>query len=815
MNPPSPPANPVPPPRWPVLSSYRLVAGLITAVLLVSGAAMSYLAQRQSQLLDGSQTYRSQYGPWSAFELEGEALRLGRAISQYLAHPQPDQLDKLLLRQDILVSRLLLIEQGALSSHAPALSSRKDLLQQVRALTKRIDEALASANQVPPKPPDPAALRQVQQQLDDLSDPLHNMSLDSHLDVTSLSESIRLKLRQAQHLAVGLAVLQGVLLLSMAGIALHKLHQLHQRRNLEQLAEERQAARLVAEQATRAKSAFLANMSHELRTPFHGLLGMLALVERSGLNPQQADHVRTAQGSARHLLNILNDILDHSKLESGHLSISPGTVNLGTLLDEVQRLMRPLAQDKGLALLIERDPLLPTLVQADGTRLKQILFNLLGNAIKFTDRGRVVLRALAQPPDTPGGQALLCLQVQDSGPGMDEDTVARLFMRFQQGDDSISRQHGGTGLGLEISRSLARLMAGDIRVHSSPGKGSCFTLMLPLMKTAEPEPANPATTASQLASATRIDEATLAGLRVLVSEDHDVNRKYLAALFDNLNVQAVFCDHGQDALAEAARTRFDLVLLDLHTPVMDGLQAARAIRQLPGAAGLVPIIAVTADAFDESRQKALDAGMNDFLPKPVLPADLLAMMHRHTDGQPRAAAEAAAAAAVAMATATATAPAAPPTPAKPYPPPPTRRQAWFDSNSADASALQPWIDTPLLGRLAGSLSLDRYRAISRRLLDDEPGNCQRLCAALQAGDMATVASEAHALKGAAATLAFGALSRLAAEVEQMAKQQTAAGATGSTIATRTAASDLPQQLARQLADTRQAVDRLLGDLVGA
>jgi hypothetical protein len=245
------------------------------------------------------------------------------------------------------------------------------------------------------------------------------------------------------------------------------------------------------------------------------------------------------------------------------------------------------------------DDAVPAHALLDATRVRQVLFNLLSNAIKFTAAGRIGLEL------TRSGDAL-AFSVSDTGIGMDGATRARLFQRFSQGDESTSRRYGGTGLGLEISRELARLMGGDIEVQSEPGRGSRFTLRLPL---AEAEAAAAAPAPAPAPSGAR--------LRLLVAEDNEVNREVLAAMIGALGHEATFARDGQDALDAAREREFDLVLMDLHMPRLDGLDATRAIRSLPGAAAAVPIVALTADAFDETRARCTAAGMNGFLSKPV------------------------------------------------------------------------------------------------------------------------------------------------------------------------------------------------------
>jgi CheY-like chemotaxis protein len=284
------------------------------------------------------------------------------------------------------------------------------------------------------------------------------------------------------------------------------------------------------------------------------------------------------------------------------------------LVADVQALMMPAAQAKALQLSTRVDPALPSHLRLDGTRLRQVVFNLLSNAIKFTDRGSVGLDVRAE-------DGRLLVAVSDTGIGMDEATVARLFQRFSRGDETASRRHGGTGLGLEISRSLARLMGGDIDVASAPGQGSRFLLRLPL---------TPAPAAAELDGGVPTPAAAAArGLRLLVAEDNPVNREVLAAMLAHLGHEPAFAVDGHAALEAARRARFDVVLMDLHMPGLDGFAATREIRALGGANARMPIVALTADAFADTRTRCLEVGMSDFITKPVALDALAVVLARH------------------------------------------------------------------------------------------------------------------------------------------------------------------------------------------
>jgi len=580
------------------------VVGVLALVLL----AVGYVQWRQFKLLDAATHFQNDALGWSFSQLESEQLRLRNELQLYVDDPVRTDVDKVQLRYDIFVSRVSLVDHERAAGIMHDQPAYQPAMAQVRAFVKDADRYLGETPATPLTPTSGAELLGL---LDALNVPLHDLSLGaSHLLYQRATERNN-AVRQQSELSIALTLFQCMLLLALAVIVLRQLRALTQRRrSLEALAENLHGARQDAEAASRSKSAFLANMSHEIRTPFHGLLGMMSLLQEGGLSPQQAVYLDTARESAQHLLTILNDILDISQLESGRLHVAPQTVDLPQLIAQVDALMRVQAQSKGLTLEVEVEPDVPRWVRADPTRVKQILFNLLSNALKFTSIGTIRLR-VANAENDPAGH--IDFSVADPGIGMDEATLARLFQRFMQGDQSPSRRASGTGLGLQISRDLARLMGGDIMVRSTPGVGSTFTASLPL-----PSASPPALAAD---AAIEPHVTPLRPLRVLVAEDHPVNRAYLEAVLDKLGHHAVFAADGDGAVraveAQPAGADFDVVLMDLHMPGMDGFAAARTIRAMPSPRGRVPIVALTADAFQASRHLAREAGMDGFLIKPA------------------------------------------------------------------------------------------------------------------------------------------------------------------------------------------------------
>jgi PAS domain S-box-containing protein len=363
------------------------------------------------------------------------------------------------------------------------------------------------------------------------------------------------------------------------------------------------AARRTAEAATAAKSAFLASVSHEIRTPMNGIVGVLHLLKSERLSASGRALLDEALACSGMLGELINDVLDLSKIEAGRLELHPEPADPAAALDGVLGLLKSQADAKGLTLAAAVQPDLGW-VSVDPTRLRQCLFNLIGNAVKFTTDGGVQV-SLARV-----GPTRLACRIKDTGPGITEADQARLFGRFEQTDEGVAR--GGAGLGLAISRSLAQLMGGDIRVESTPGEGATFTFEFEAPSIAAPaeDPAAVATGA-------------LEGLRVLLVDDNPTNRMVGARILEALGATAVACDDGASAV-EAVSAGFDVVLMDINMPGMDGMEATRIIRALPGPAASAPIIALTANVMTHQRQSYLAAGMDGVVAKPFSPASLLA-----------------------------------------------------------------------------------------------------------------------------------------------------------------------------------------------
>jgi TMAO reductase system sensor TorS len=489
-----------------------------------------------------------------------------------------------------------------------------------------------------------------------------------------------------------------------------------------------------AKLASQAKSEFLANMSHEIRTPMNGVLGMLELLSRGMLGEEQRRLATTAQRSAESLLEIINDILDVSKIESGKLSVEHADMDLRSIVATVAETFSTRAREKGLDLRTTVEAAVPAVVAGDPVRVRQVLLNLVGNAVKFTDRGRVHV-TLRCESDGPEGSCV-AFEVRDTGIGISEQDRSRLFQSFHQADQSTTRRYGGSGLGLAISKALVELMSGSIGVESEPGKGSTFWFRLPFRCT-EAERV-------ELAAVPPADCSGIGrGLRILVVEDNPVNLEIAQAFLEAMGAQVKTATDGDEAVEAVDREAFDVVFMDCMMPRTDGYQATEAIRrgEVDSLRTRMPIIALTAAATTDERERCFAAGMDDFVPKPMRPQDLAAALHRWCP-RPSGASPAEAPAAV---------------------------QAWCEASELNSETIE------LLRAVKvhdGETLLTRAAA---RYLASAPGILAELRMSGQAGDLGTLHARLHSLKSSSGMLGATRLFELCQTLERDAKTGAVSG----------------------------------------
>ena len=550
---------------------------------------------------------------WSFHQLNNEYLRLRRQIT--LAAHATEEHDAARQRYEIFASRLNVVDSGVYRRLFSGKPFYENALTATRDFIIAADTMLDGGMELTP-----GMISSLDRRLETLS-PIYQEMLIS-LNSWNADYSIHRwqELRNLQDVTLAAILLQTLLAAAFAAIATWQILALRRsHRRMAQMTESLELARQEADSANQAKSIFLANISHEIRTPMNGVIGLLGLLHDSRLEAAQREYVNVALRSAENLLALVNDVLDYSKLEFRRLEIEEEDFKPAELMDDVIMLLAPRASEVGNVINRHIASDLAPWLRGDPMRIRQILVNLLGNAIKFTHDGVIDIHLYSHPD--PKGGVILKGEVSDTGVGIAPENLDRLFQRFSQVDASPTRRFTGAGLGLAICRELCELMGGDISVRSAPGAGSTFTFRVRCAVNAAPH----ATEEKEPTPPLHIIKTMM---RVLVVDDVATNRMLLGALLRKEGHAPFFANDGREAVRAMSRDPFDLVLMDVQMPVMDGVSATQAIRALDNAAAATPIVAVTANRDADDRDRYLAAGMNGYLGKPVRRGALLETLAR-------------------------------------------------------------------------------------------------------------------------------------------------------------------------------------------
>ncbi|HWU62919.1 MAG TPA: ATP-binding protein [Ensifer sp.] len=592
-----------------ILRRASLRAAVLQAFSVVLLVILIFLYKDMSDRQASLQNGIHENAIWAVFQLDREAHQLESETRLALAVPAAldrASLKALAQRYDILYSRADLMGQGRFQDFFTQNADIGQISTNVRLIIRALDPLFSGLE----KSTDPQEkLAATVGQIKSLHAETNKLLLVSNTIVSDNRAVARDELIQLQKTS-GVYVL--LLTLSVGFLIFTLRRQLKAVREaglgFEAMANDLASAYNAADAGNRAKSQFMATMGHEIRTPLNAILGTAELLELSDISTDVRGNIQTIRSSGEALLEILNEILDYSKIEYGKLEIEMRPVNLAELSRTVIDIMASRAKERRNALVLDMpDRLQHPWIKSDPTRLRQIILNLVSNAIKFTDNGTVTLRV--RELSGSNGRQSLRIEVQDTGIGIDEAGRRKLFKPFSQVDASISRRFGGTGLGLTISKEIAERLGGRMGVESEMGRGSMFWLEMRVEATEAPDAAPPYERPTGF--------APLGSLKVLLVEDNKVNQQLALRFLERLGQKADLAVHGREAVEAAATKRYDLILMDMQMPVMDGIEAARAIRGGDGPSRQSPIIAMTANASDDDRDACLKAGMDGFEPKPI------------------------------------------------------------------------------------------------------------------------------------------------------------------------------------------------------
>ena len=596
------------------------VFALVLIVLLAS--IYGDISSRYSALQDGVR----ENAMWSVYQLDREARTLKETLDDIVGQKkyEREKLNFLALNFNILYSRITTLEDShfekKFSADQRVVGLMSDVKRTVHGATPLFDDVDAG------KPISPASLAILHYEIGILVRKCGDLLAYTNSTLSSDRADERseiLYLERKSLILIGLLVFSVVILILMLRLQLRSLRSAG--KSLESMAERVNLAYQAAEDGNRAKSQFMATMGHEIRTPLNAILGMVEVLELSPLSPDVEAGIKTIHRSGEALLDIINEILDFSKIEHGNLELECRRVDVRAMAESAVEIMQGRAVESGNEILLDMPAeLLVPCILSDPTRIRQIILNLMSNALKFTSKGTVTLRLRESQVGT---QPLLRIEIEDNGIGIDRVGVEKLFQPFSQVDASITRKYGGTGLGLTICKRIVERLGGKIGVETTIGKGSTFWFEIsvqPAIGEAAPELAAP-------------EVGKLPKLRVLLVDDNAVNRQVAGRMLEHLGQEVVVAGDGQEAVEITARERFDLILMDMQMPVMDGIEATALIRGRRDAASKTPIIAMTANASEADQRRCADAGMSGFRSKPVSIVVLRALLAEFAPGEPRSA----------------------------------------------------------------------------------------------------------------------------------------------------------------------------------
>jgi signal transduction histidine kinase/DNA-binding NarL/FixJ family response regulator/HPt (histidine-containing phosphotransfer) domain-containing protein len=709
----------------------RYLIALSLGLMVALVGAFFHLSSRQKSMEDSIR----EDALWAVYQLDREARTLSEKLANARETSDSATLNGLTIRYDILYSRLSILDNG---KYAPYFEQN----DRVNAHRARIDSIVFGIEPffndlARGKALDAATLEAIRKDLPELLQVTNDLLVFTNTSVTAARADARVSIMRLQNLA---ALFVAALAVTIGLLVLNLTRQLAMMRrasvDLERMTVRISEAYSAAEAGNRAKSEFMATIGHEIRTPLNAILGMAELLSRARLSAENRYSVDVITSSGTALLEVINEILDFAKLEHGDTPPETVPYDAGAMIAEATRIMEGRAREQGNTLSSSCGIQGGTWFYGDPARLRRVVLNLVSNAVKFTENGAV--HVSARTIRGSGGRPSLRFEVSDTGIGIPQDARHRLFNAFSQVDGTISRRYGGTGLGLAICKRIVESLGGEIGVESEPGMGSLFWFEVP---------ANPAP-AQATRPETRPDPDALPRLAVLLVEDNLVNRQVATSFLESLGQSVTIAVDGAEALAKATEHVYDLILMDMQMPVLDGIAATRAIRKLAGDAGRVPIVAMTANASDSDRKLCLEAGMNGFESKPIGSARLARIIADHAFDRQSVGADAAGPAAAAE-------------------DPALDVVANAEPAGRDGATVLADRDEDRVAELVDAVGQDGFEQLLDVFFADSSALLSDLHRAMQSNDPELFDRSLHSLKGSASNLGFRDVAQLAEDLRRV------------------------------------------------